>query len=65
MDAKEILEFVYKIVQTMNGAINILKKLHAVNDQKKSKPLYIRKRANVCKTLTQRSERSTQSFTKK
>lgn len=64
MDAKEILEFVYKIVQTMNGAIDILKKLHAVNDQKKSKTLY-KKRANVCKTLTQRSERSTQSFTKK
>lgn len=43
MDAKEILEFVYKIVQTMNGAIDILKKLHAVNDQKKSKTLYKKK----------------------
>lgn len=54
MNTKEILEFVYKIVQIMNGIIDILKCLYDINNQKEEKwPLYIKKRANACKTLTQ------------
>lgn len=59
MNTKEILEFVYKIVQIMNGMneiIDILKCLYDINNQKEEKkgePLHIKKRANACKTLTQ------------
>lgn len=52
MDTKEILKFVYKIVQIMNGIIHIFKALHEIKDQKKENHLYIRKRANVYQTLT-------------
>lgn len=46
MNTKEILEFVYKIVQIMNGIIDILKCLYDINNQKEEKkdePLYIKK----------------------
>ena len=66
MNTKEILEFVYKIVQIMNGIIDILKCLYDINNQKEEKkdePLYIKKRANACKTLTQNnSEKESKRF---
>lgn len=46
MNTKEILEFVYKIVQIMNGIIDILKCLYDINNQKEEKKggLYILKK---------------------
>lgn len=53
MNTKEILEFVYKIVQIMNGIIDILKCLYDINNQKEEKKggLYILKKSQCLQDI--------------